>query len=286
MSELGDEILTQGVDSNPIEQPSFDLQGRHSTNLEFNTGTMSTAGQTGQSAGDGNQGGANQGQPTGLVRPRRRVVNSTAGGITVGSVSRNYQVEQGVQFTNFTELKNDMISPEYAQEILEQFFIETKIDMANPKATKMAEDVVFTFYIQNAASQKTGHEKIVDIYGVELDMMLLLRILVSHSVTPRRFVRGVADRIFVFLGSPEMQAMRVDLTSKYTLDNPDHARIAFDGSTHITNITTDVRQIANMLASRGIYENEASVKNAAERTTYDGNIRNMGVKSGTLHNGV
>lgn len=225
------------------------------------------------------------GSVAGLVRPRRRVIGNNNVARLGAEVKRNYAVAANSQFTNYTELKNDMISPEYAQEIIEEIMAIALIDTGNANATRMVEDVIFTFYIQNAASQKTGHEKVIDVYGVEFDIMVVLNVLVSHSVTPRRFTRALAARIHAFLRLPENGPLRTDLIRRYALSDPDHAALAFDGSTHIPNLPVEQMQVATMLATRGIYDNAASVKNASERTTYDGVLTGNQTGAGTLHYG-
>jgi hypothetical protein len=152
--------------------------------------------------------------------------------------------------------------------------------LTNAEAATMAEDVVFTFYIQNAASQKTAHDLVVDVYGKELDMMVLLRLLVSYEQTPRRFTRGLADRIFEFLKKPENEPLRVSVAAAHSIEDPKYASIAFDGSTHVTDLTPDYRSVANMLMTRGIFDNYAAEKSRSESATYDSVSRAAGVRSG------
>lgn len=224
------------------------------------------------------------GPPTGIVRPRRRVIKNTRDSVMRDQhVVRNYAVADTVLFTNFQEVKNDMISPTYAQDIIEEFMTISNLDMSNSNATKMAEDIIFTFYVENGASVKTSYEKVFDVYGVELDLVLLLQILVSHEITPRRFTRALAGRIHSFLRSPDNEALRVDLVSRHNLDDKDDALICFDGSTHIPNISSAQRSKANMMASRGIYENTASVLNADQRSTYESSLNKKNMNSGALH---
>jgi hypothetical protein len=197
----------------------------------------------------------------GLVRRKKRAIVGVKIANPDGAVAKNYRTTDAVLFNNVSELFQDTISREYAQEIIEDFFDKCGVDTADPNEAKYAEDALFSFLIATTASNKADYDRQIPVptkggASKELDFMLFSNLLAStYGVTRRNFSCGVADDQRRFLRRPENTHLLPLLATRIGCD-PQFADLAFDGSTHCTGLTS--RQIAftKTLKARNLFESD------------------------------
>lgn len=211
----------------------------------------------------------------GVVRPRRRVITGKRRDHQVASVTRNYSVASGILFNNLEEVFQDSISPEYAQEILEDVFTKWGVPMDQPEAMKYCEDLVLAFIIAVTASDKANYNQVFDVpvkpvivggtqvTSMDADMAVLSAHLQREcSVTRRQFSRGLADRTRAYLLSPENAHLLDDVATKVGCDRQ-MAYLAFDGSTHCKGMNTKEVQFTKTLENRNLFEREDQLASGA-----------------------
>lgn len=197
----------------------------------------------------------------GLVRRKKRAFVGVKQANLDGQVSKNYRTTDAVMFNNVSELFQDTISRDYAQEIIEDFFDKCGVDTTDPNEAKYAEDALLSFLIATTASNKADYDRQIPVpskAGVtkELDFSVFSNLLAStYGVTRRNFSCGVADDQRKFLRRPENTHLLPLLATRIGCD-PQFADLAFDGSTHCTGMTS--RQIAftKTLKARNLFESD------------------------------
>jgi len=224
---------------------------------------------------DVHAGGNNTG---GVSRPRRRGI---VGKKPVGYapvVARNYHVANGVQFNNLEEVFQDSISPEYAQQIMEDVFGQWGVPFDQPRALKYCEDLIFAFIIAVSASDKADYNVVFDVpiepvnkQGINVttldgDLGVLSSALQrKYGVTRRQFARGIADRVRAYLGDPENVHVLDDVATKVGCDRQ-MAYLGFDGSTHCKAMNTREVQFTKTLENRNLFEREdETARGASDR---------------------
>lgn len=256
-----------------ISQPASGFGGMHHP---FPTGSPhASAGRAESVQGDVPSGGSNTG---GVVRPRRRGIAGTKTSGVGGLTARNYHVATGVKFNNLSELYQDSISPDFAQEIIEDVLGKWHVPFDQPEALKFCEDLIFGFIVAVSASDKANYNQVFDIpvkpvsVGGEVvttldgDFGLLSSALIREfGITRRQFARGVADRIRKYLMEPDNVHLLDDVATKVGCDRA-MATLAFDGSTHCKGLTVKEVQFTKTLENRNLFERDDEVaRGASER---------------------
>jgi len=206
----------------------------------------------------------------GVVRNKRRVIGAKSrfAHSVVSSVPKSYRTTNAIMFNNAQELFQDSISREYAQEIIEQLFLEWGVPTDDSDASKYAEDLLWMFLIASTASNKADYGKEVDIpikprqvgdewvSSVVANFEVFSRLLQSkYGVTRRQFARGTADDMKAFLRHEENQSLLPVLATRVGCDDL-MAYLAFDGSTHCTGMTTREIAFTKTLEQRNLFERE------------------------------
>lgn len=211
----------------------------------------------------------------GVVRPRRRGIAGVRQPNAQVTVRRNYPVAAGVAFNNLSEVYQDSISPEYAQEIMEGVFTTWGVPFNQPEAMKFCEDLVFAFIIAVSASDKANYSVVFDVPvrpmtvdGVQVSTLdadfgvLSLALFRQYGITRRQFARGVADRVRKYLAEPENAHMLDDVATKVGCDRQ-MAYLAFDGSTHCKGMNSREVQFTKTLESRNLFERDDEIARGA-----------------------
>jgi len=210
----------------------------------------------------------------GVTRARRRVVQAKTSALS-GAVPKNYRTTTAIMFNNVDEVFQDKISREYAQEIIEELFEVWGVPLDQPQAAKYAEDVLWTFIIAVTASNKADYNRVYDVpvrpleragetlSSVEADMSKLSVLLESkYGVTRRQFARGVADDLRSFLRHDDNQSLLPQLATRVGCETM-MAYLAFDGSTHCSNLTTREVTFTKTLESRNLFERDDVIAQGA-----------------------
>lgn len=217
-------------------------------------------------------GGNNTG---GVARPRRRGITGKRVQGYSPVVSRNYHVADGVQFNNVEEVFQDTISPEFAQQILEETFTLWRVPFDQPAALKFCEDLVFVFIIAVSASDKADYNKVFDlpiepvsVDGVRVSTLdadfgvLSTALQRTYGITRRQLARGLADRIRKYIKDPENIHLIDDIATKVGCDRQ-LADLAFDGSTHCKGMNAKEVQFTKTLESRNLFERDDEMARGA-----------------------
>lgn len=197
----------------------------------------------------------------GVIRRKRRAIKGVAARRYGDPVPKNYRTSEAVMFNNLSEVFLDSISPEYAQEILEELFESWGLPVHEPECAKYAEDLVLAFLIGATASNKADYYKEYEVPtrggAVVVNFSVLSDILSSgHAVTRRRFARGMADRMRAYIRQEDNTFMLPLLATRIGCD-PQFAYLAFDGSTHCSGMTSRELQFTRTLESRNLFEDDA-----------------------------
>lgn len=212
----------------------------------------------------------------GVVRPKRRAITGKRNATNSVTVQRNYSVANGVQFNNLSEVFQDALSPEYAQEILEDAFRKWGVPFDQPNALKYSEDLVFAFIVAVSASDKADYNRVFDVpvnpfktadgavHGsVEASMAVLSSLLTrEYGATRRQLARGLADRVRAYLADPENVHVLDDIATKVGCERQ-MAGLAFDGSTHCRAMNTKEIQFTKTLETRNLFEREDQMASGA-----------------------
>lgn len=197
----------------------------------------------------------------GLVRRKKRGIKGLSGANVSGVVDKNYRTTDAVMFNNLNELFQDTISREFAQEIIEDFFEKSGINIRDATVAKYAEDALFSFFIATTASNKADYNRQIPIPNKtggenELDFQVLSNMLSSeYGITRRNFSCGIADDQRRFLQRPENTHLLPVLATRVGCD-PQFATLAFDGSTHCTGLTSREVGFTKTLKVRNLFESD------------------------------
>nr|DAZ92380.1 TPA_asm: P9 protein [Pecan associated jivivirus 1] len=210
----------------------------------------------------------------GVVRSRKRVIPARSTALD-GPVVKNYRTTNAVLFNNVGELFQDSISREYAQQIIEDLFETWGVPLDQPDAVKYAEDLLWSFLVSVTASNKADYNRVFDVpvkpidrgsesvTEVEADFSKLSVLLASkYGLTRRQFARGVADDLRAFLKLEENQLILPQLATRIGCE-PLLAYLAFDGSTHCSNMTSRETTFTKTLESRNLFERDDVVAQGA-----------------------
>jgi len=210
---------------------------------------------------EGESGGGNV--TGGVVRRQRRGFKSVVTDVVGRDVKRNYKVTGTVQVNNIQEFFQDSISPEYAQEIIEEMITMWGVDPSTePLANQAAEDIIFLHIIAVSASDKgnwavayplppgrSGEEREANF---QMFSDSLARV---HGRTRRQFARGIADRIRQYLNKKENVFLLDHVAAKVGCERS-LADLAFDGSTHCSGLSTVQVQFTKTLENRNLFERD------------------------------
>jgi len=210
----------------------------------------------------------------GVARRKRRGVKPVSRPRYGEPIPKNYRTSEAVMFNNISEMFLDSVSPEYAQEIIEELFEAWGVPTEQPEAAKYSEDLVFSFIAAVTASNKADYNREFEIPTLEgeitVSFSVLSELLISgHSLTRRRFARGVADRVRQFLLREENSHLLPLLAGRVGCD-PQYASLAFDGSTHCTGMTSREVQFTKTLESRNLFEDDAVLAAGASERLLQG----------------
>jgi len=203
----------------------------------------------------------------GVVRRKKRVIKGLVAAEYGNGVEKNYRTSNAVMFNNASELFQDMVSRQHAQEIIEEFFDASGVDVTDAKVAKYAEDVLFLFLIATTASNKADYSRQIAVPtkngDIELDFFVFSNILQSgHGVTRRNFARGIANDLRKYLRQPENSHLLPTLATRVGCD-PQFAHLAFDGSTHCAGMTSREVSFTKTLESRNLFEDDAVLGSGA-----------------------
>jgi hypothetical protein len=274
---MTDQYQSVGGDAGSIE-PGKTLTNPSGTFGGYSAGNSRGSGGTGGFAAGGasgrpasvvgeeiGAGGSNV--SAGVIRRKKRVIKGLVVAEHGYGVEKNYRTSNAVMFNNAGELFQDMVSRQYAQEIIEEFFDSCGVDVADAQVAKYAEDVLFLFLIATTASNKADYDKQVAVPtksgNVELDFAVFSSILqAGHGVTRRNFSRGVANDMRKYLKQPENTYLLPTLATRVGCD-PQFAHLAFDGSTHCSGMTSREVSFTKTLESRNLFEDDAVLGSGA-----------------------
>jgi len=212
----------------------------------------------------------------GVVRPPRRVVRPRAVDYAQrGVIQRGYGTSQGVQFNNISELFQDRMSRECAQEVLESVFTAWGMPFSQPAAMTYAENLVWTFLIAVSGSDKADYDrqffvpvKPFDSNGqrideVVADMKVLSDTLIApFGATRRQFCRAVADDMRRFIKSEGNEHLLPELATRAGCEQQ-MAHLAFDGSTHCSGLNTRELGFVKTLEARNLFERDDELAQGA-----------------------
>jgi len=210
----------------------------------------------------------------GVVRRKKRVIKGLRGVDYHYNVEKNYRTSGAIMFNNADELFQDMVSRQYAQEIIEEFFDACSVDTTDAQVAKYAEDVLWLFLIATTASNKADYDRQVAVPtkngSVELDFSVFSNILQSgHGVTRRNFSRGVANDMRKYLRQPENSHLLPTLATRVGCD-PQFAHLAFDGSTHCSGMTSREVSFTKTLEARNLFEDDTVLASGASERLMQG----------------
>jgi len=260
-----------GAGSGELPVDNTHGSGVGETQPERGQGTQGSQGQPGLAESvvdDGVQPGASN-VSGGVTRRRRRNIAGLSRVRLGAPVMKNYRTSTAVMFNNLGELLQDSITPEFVQEIREDLFEKWGVPTEQPEAAKYAEDLLLAFLIAVTASNKADYNRVYDIPVkggngiVTADFSILSRALESvHGVTRRQFARGMSDDIHAFLRQEDNLFMLPLLATRIGCE-PQHAHLAFDGSTHCSGMTSVEVQFTKTLEARNLFERDDIVAQGA-----------------------
>jgi len=231
------------------------------------TGGQRGAGSPGASEGSGvsgNLGLVRQQGPKRVVGASRSVASLSADGNR--RFDKSYAVAATLQFNLVEEMAPDAISRDFAQEIIEELFVQCwGLSTGDATAMRKAEDVVFAFLVMRGASPYANYDFSVMIGERVVELDFLSTLLASKEVTRRRFIRALADDLRRFVKLPENGILRDRVITRLGI-NSQYVSLGFDGSTHCTGMNRNEVAFTKALESRNLFDDE-SVKGSLRNSS-------------------
>jgi len=185
-------------------------------------------------------------------------------------VVRSYALAGSLQFNDVSEMQADAISRAFAQEIMEELFIQVwGLNTSDAVVMRKAEDVLHAFIVMRTASPYASYDLTVMVGEKEVEMQDLSDLLAQKEVQRRRFSRAIADDLKGYILEPENGELRDKLAIVLGV-NTRYVHLAFDGSTHCTSLNRHEIAFTKALESNKLFDDEGVQGKLANSSLLDG----------------